>query len=295
MKENFNIVVTKHNTRGNKGKECSFQWLNGIAYASRGEDYDANLFELRNYNDVLAKWVEENSLRHWAMSKFPKKIWDKMMKNLVESYNAWLKNERHHSICTFFKDHVIKLGGLLVKHKDESLKWKGSIGPKIEDKVLLNITKGEGYVVNPYPNSNFGVSIDKVFVVTNLVNRTCTCMARQMSRLPCEHACAIIQSIGKNSADFFNEWFTLPKQEIIYSGNFCGIEMHDMPTIGDDGLVRSLRGDIIFGLNPPRTKRSPGRPREKRIEFQFQDKKIVYFFQCNMAGHNRVTCRNPLP
>ena len=87
-----------------------------------------------------------------------------------------------------------------------------------------------------------------------------------MSGLPCEHACAIIQSIGQNSANFFDKWFTFSKQEIIYSGNFCVIETHDMLTIGDDRLVRSLRGDIIFRLNPLRTKRSPGRPRKKRIE-----------------------------
>ena len=48
-----------------------------------------------------------------------------------------------------------------------------------------------------------------------------------------------------------------------------------MSTIGDDGLVRSLRSDIIFGLNPPYTKRPPGKPRKKRIESQFQDKRIV--------------------
>ena len=81
-----------------------------------------------------------------------------MTTNLAKSFNAWLKNERHHSICTFLMDHGIKLGGMLVKHK-ESLKWKGSIGPKIEEKILLNITKGEGYAVNPYLNSKFGVSI----------------------------------------------------------------------------------------------------------------------------------------
>ena len=38
---------------------------------------------------------------------------------------------------------------MLVNHKEESLKWKGSIGSKIEEKVLLNITKGEGYAINP--------------------------------------------------------------------------------------------------------------------------------------------------
>ena len=68
-----------------------------------------------------------------------------------------------------------------------------------------------------------------------------------------------------------------------------------MSTIGDDGLVRSLRGDIIFGLNPPLTKRMFGRPRKKRIESQFQDKRIVYRSRCNLSGYNRVTCNNPLP
>ena len=111
------------------------------------------------------------------MSKFPKKIWDKMTTNLAKSFNAWLKNECHHSICTFLMDHMIKLGGMLVKHKEESLKWKGSIGPKFEEKVLLTITKGEEYAVNPYPNSKFDVSIGRIFVITDLVNRTCTCMA----------------------------------------------------------------------------------------------------------------------
>ena len=160
-------------------------------------------------------------------------------------------------------DHMIKLGGMLIKHKEESLKWKGSIGLKIEEKVLLNMTNGEGYAINPYPNNKFGFSIGKIFVLTDLVNRTCTFMTWQMSGLPCEHACAIIQSIGQNSADFVDEWFTLPKQEIIYFGNFCGIEMHDMPTISDDGLVRSLKGVIILGLNPPRTKQPPSRLRKK--------------------------------
>ena len=55
LKENFSTIVTKHNARGNKGKECALQWLDSIAYARKGEDYDANLSELRNYHEVLAK------------------------------------------------------------------------------------------------------------------------------------------------------------------------------------------------------------------------------------------------
>ena len=42
---------------------------------------------------------------------------------------------------------------------------------------MKNITKGEGYVVSPFMNSRYGVSIGRVFVIVDLINRTCTCKA----------------------------------------------------------------------------------------------------------------------
>ena len=56
------------------------------------------MYELQKYNDALATWVLDNSLEHWAMSKFPKQRWDKMTTNFTESFNVWLRHERHHSI-----------------------------------------------------------------------------------------------------------------------------------------------------------------------------------------------------
>ncbi|RVW94875.1 hypothetical protein CK203_034615 [Vitis vinifera] len=88
LKENFSSFLSKHYTRGNKGKENALQFLDSIAYARLEHDYNVSMFELRKYNDALAKWVEENELEHWAMSKFPKQRWDKMTTNLAESFNA---------------------------------------------------------------------------------------------------------------------------------------------------------------------------------------------------------------
>ena len=44
-----------------------------------------------------------------------------MTTNLAESFNAWLRNERHHSICSFIIEHMTKLSAMLVKHKVESM------------------------------------------------------------------------------------------------------------------------------------------------------------------------------
>ncbi|XP_059591763.1 uncharacterized protein LOC100245246 isoform X1 [Vitis vinifera] len=294
LKENFSSFLSKHNTKGNKGKENALQLLDSIAYARLEHDYNVSMFELRKYNDTLATWVEENAPEHWAMSKFPKQRWDKMTTNLAESFNAWLRNERHHSIYNFLMEHMAKLGSMLVKHKEESNNWKGCIGPKIEDKVQQKIAKGEVYPVTPLMNGTFGVSIGSTFLNVDIMKRTCTCRGWEMLGIPCEHAAAVILSIGQNVVDFVQDWYKFPMQELIYSGSFSGIETHDMPIVDNDGLVRSIIGEVFFSLNPPHTKCPPGRPRKKRLESQFQDKRTVYCSRCHTSGHNRKTCKNPL-
>ena len=93
------------------------------------------------------------------MSKFPKRRWDKITTNLAESFNAWLRNERHHSTCSFIIEHMTKLGAMLVQHKAESNAWKGIIGLKIEEKVKINIAKGEVYSVSPFMETFYAVFV----------------------------------------------------------------------------------------------------------------------------------------
>ena len=158
------------------------------------------------------------------MLKFTKKKkrWDKMTTNLVESFNASLKNEHHYSICTFMMEHIIKFGGMLVKHKEKSKHWKRSISTKIGEKLMTNITKGEGYAVSPFMNSRFGVSIGTVFVIVDLINRICTCKAWKMSAIPCDHSCAIMQSIGQNVAEFVDEWSHFQSRILFIMVSFVG-------------------------------------------------------------------------
>ncbi|RVW81075.1 hypothetical protein CK203_045361 [Vitis vinifera] len=295
LKENFSSFLSKHNTRGNKGKENALQFLDSIAYGRLEHDYNVSMVELKKYNEALATWVEENAPHHWAMSKFPKQRWDKMTTNLAESFNAWLRIERHHSICNFLLEHMSKLASMLVKHQEESKNWKGCIGPKIEAKVQENIAKGAVYPVTPFKNGVFGVCIGRALLNVDILNHTCTCRGWQMLGISYEHATAVIISIGQNVTDFVDDCYKYPMQELIYGGSFSGIETHDMPTVDDDGLVRSITGEVFFSLKPPHTKRPPGRPRKKRIESQFQDKRPVYCSRCHMSGHNRKTCKNPLP
>ena len=74
-------------------------------------------------------------------------------------------------------EHIIKLGAMLVKHKEELNNLKGAIGPKIKEKVLGNIAKVKGHLVYPLSNNLFGVSMGTIYVNVHMGNKTCTCKA----------------------------------------------------------------------------------------------------------------------
>jgi len=46
--------------------------FNQLAYAATLAEYGQALDELRNYEQELARWVEDNELGRWAQSKFTK-------------------------------------------------------------------------------------------------------------------------------------------------------------------------------------------------------------------------------
>ncbi|RVW39291.1 hypothetical protein CK203_085102 [Vitis vinifera] len=239
IKENFSSFLTKLNTKGRKGKENALQMLDSIAYARLDCDYEVAMDTLRTFNHDLAKWVEENNPQHWAISKFKKMRWDKMTRSL------------------------------LVEHKNGLVKWNGCIGPKTEEKIALNIGKGENYITYLHLGSSMKVSNGKAFLEVNLMERTCTCKAWQMSGIPCDHACAAIRRMGFDVSDYVDDWYKYNLQEKIYSGSMRTLVTHDMPMIDEDGTVRDALGHTYPFLNPPTTKRPPGRPRKRRIESQF--------------------------
>ena len=153
-------------------------------------------------------------------------------------YCLWCHMSGHNvHCCNFLMEHITKLGAMLVKHKQESYNWKGSIGPKIEEKMTHNIVKGEVYPITPFMNGIFGVCIRRAFLNVDIMNQTCTCRVWQMLGILCEHATTIILSIGQNVVDFLKYWYKFPMQELIYSGSFSSIKIHDMPSVDDDGLV----------------------------------------------------------
>ena len=137
--------------------------LDNIAYARLEIDHNEAFEKLVCFNDSLAKWVTENNPEHWAMSKFLKKRWDKMTTNIVESFNVWLRDKRHQTIYTLLLMHMDKLVAMLDTHMHGTQKWKSVVGPKIEEKLMSNITRSGPISVLPYLGETFKVFTGEVY------------------------------------------------------------------------------------------------------------------------------------
>ncbi|RVW18380.1 hypothetical protein CK203_112317 [Vitis vinifera] len=215
LKEDFSHQLMM----GREGKDNALKLLDAVAYARLEIGYNSAMENLRRFDANLAKWVEDNNPEHWAMSKFPKKRWDKMNTNIFGSFSAWVKEEQHHTIFSFTEKHMDMLASLLVDAK---------------------------------------ISVD-------LRQHTCTCLAWQMSGIPCEHACAMIQKMNQDVYEFVDDWYHLFKQEMVYSGTLHPLEFQNLPTVHSDGNVHDPNGYVHVSLDPPVTKRCLGRPRRQRI------------------------------
>ena len=218
MKENFSSFFNRQNIRGKKGKEDALLLLDNIAYARLDIDYNEAFEKLVRFNGDLARWVAENSPEHWAMSKFLKKRWDKMTTNIAESFNAWLREERHQTIYTLLMMHMDKLVAMLDTHMRGTDKWKSVVGPKTEEKLMSNITRSALIIVMPYLGGTFKVFTGDVYLVVDMQQHKCTCLTWQMSGLPCPHVCAVIRTLRHDVYDYIDPCFKVSTQYLIYSG-----------------------------------------------------------------------------
>ncbi|XP_019079654.1 uncharacterized protein LOC109123690 [Vitis vinifera] len=244
VKENFSSFFNRQNIRGKKGKEDVLLLLDNIAYARLDIDYNEAFEKLVHFNGDLARWVAENSPEHWAMSKFLKKRWDKMTTNIAESFNAWLREERHQTIYTLLMMHMDKLVAMLDTHMRGTDKWKSVVGPKTEENLMSNITRSAPITVMPYLGGTFKVFTGEVYLVVDMQQHKCTCLTWQMSELPCPHVCVVIRTLRHDVYDYIDPCFKVSTQQLIYSviiltmaGNgLDGSAASSLPLSGSNGL-----------------------------------------------------------
>ncbi|XP_028806046.1 uncharacterized protein LOC114760899 [Neltuma alba] len=110
IKENFSSEIMKMNkgqTRTNgRSKDDALHLLDKIAYARTDEKFEAIMDDMRAFSPRLFDWlIRHGDVDRWAKSRFPYKRWDNITSNITESFNAWMVNERKHTVPQLIYEH----------------------------------------------------------------------------------------------------------------------------------------------------------------------------------------------
>ncbi|XP_020424436.1 uncharacterized protein LOC109950301 [Prunus persica] len=120
-------------------------------------------------------------------------------------------------------------------------------------------------------------------VMVDLEQRTCSCRLWQIDGFPCTHAVAAILAKRDSVYDYV---------ECYYKTDFFR-KAYESPIfpIPDIGKGLGSNGSAAGVVLPPITKRPAGRPPTKRIKVFGEFKRPLKCSRCNVAGHNRKTCK----
>ncbi|KAF7120064.1 hypothetical protein RHSIM_Rhsim13G0145400 [Rhododendron simsii] len=303
LKENFSKFASSKGLKAER-RNTALKVVNDLAYARTEDSFKYHLGKLYEISPDLSKWVEDNNPKHWSNAFFPYKRWDKMYTNLAECFNSWILPLRDLDIIQFMTGHVSKTTELLLRKHTEVRKWKLSVGKEIEKEIKKSQEYARKFTHRNSSPTEFIVANDtrKLYAV-KLIPRHCSCLAWQMSGIPCAHAAHAIQSSGFSIFDMVDPFRKKEMQMAIYDNTMSPVPLHDMPSpssflaaneLNDNNVNNGVSCTDPF-LHPPAVKPPVGQPKKRRIESQTQDKGTVFCSRCREPGHNRNTCQSAIP
>src|SRR5262249_29177785 len=121
----------------------------------------------------------------------------------------------------------------------------------------------------------------------NLNLKTCSCREFDLDQIPCAHALAVARSRRINPYTLCSRYYTAAALVDAYAEPIRPLGHPTEWVVSDEVSAR-----VVL---PPITRRQIGRRRKERIPSTGEDMGMRKCGRCGGRGHNRVTCKNPIP
>lgn len=254
------------------------------AYAPRLEAFERCTENIKGISPDAFKWVIENDPKHWANAFFEGARYNHMSSNFGQSFYSWV-SEAHDLPITQMVDVLRgKMMESIYAHRVESNQWNTRLTPSNEEKLQKETSMARSLQVLLSHGSTFEVRGEAVDIV-DVDHWDCSCRGWQLTGLPCCHAIAVFECIGRSPYDYCSRYFTVENYRLTYSESIHPVPNVDRPMQTESDLVPLI-------VTPPPTKRPPGRPKMKQIESVDTIKRQLQCSKCKGLGHNKKTCKD---
>ncbi|CAH9090814.1 unnamed protein product [Cuscuta epithymum] len=276
-----------------KGSAVDLGWKFKAAYkAATLKEFEEYMCLLDSQDVRIRPWLEKVGTHKWAKCMCGPSRYDVMTSNCAESMNNVNAAAREYCIAKLLDFIRERMQQWFVKRKEKAEKTQTILTNKHEKHLVALQSQAAKLKVKPASYFEFEV-VDRhcrSFVV-DLQARTCTCAEFQLNHFVCVHGVAAIGICPRVSCyDYISPYYTRD----YWLSTWTGV-MHPIRD-RESWLVPSHISSIR--CKPPScSKRPPGRPRKSRIPSigEHRGTKRSKCSRCHTLGHNKKTCRNPIP
>lgn len=254
------------------------------AYAPRLEAFERCADSIKGISPEAYNWVVQSKPEQWANAFFPGSRYNLMTSSFGEMFYSWV-SEAHELPITQMVDVLRgKMMELIYTRRVESNQWLSRLTPSKEDKLQKEIATSRSLQVLLAHGSIFEVRGESIDIV-DIDHWDCSCKEWQLTGLPCCHAIAVFECIGRDPYEYCSRYFMAESYRLTYSES-----IHPVPNVDRPIQSESLQLGVI--VSPPPTKRRPGRPKMKQAGFIDVVKRQLQCSKCKGLGHNKKTCKD---
>lgn len=265
-------------------------WI--IAKSTTENDFKAQIEVMRGLSNAADDDLLTTNYQKWCKAFYtPMACCDSVDNNMSEVFNAYILKSRHKPIITMLEDIREGLMERLHKKRDEIGTKELELCPRIQKKVERNKVFARGW--NAFWDGGFCYGVrdgaTQTKYVVNLIEKTCSCNAWQISGVPCKHAVVAIWHKVDEPEQYASDYFRIGTYMKAY-----------------DYLLEPLNGPEEW----PESARVVIAPQLKKIQNRRKTKRRLQVGEvsksgklkktgttmtcsaCGIAGHNKRKCKN---
>ncbi|KAL0898723.1 hypothetical protein Bca101_082684 [Brassica carinata] len=231
------------------------------ARAYRLSEFYKTFNEIKRVNASCADYLVGIGFEHWARSHFSGDRYNVMISNVAETWNSVLRETREFPILSLIEYIRSKLMHWFSLRRQIKPKGSSILTPRAVDIMTAIFENSGAFTVSLIETREYEVKDrDGDLYHVSLNNKSCTCYEFQALMIPCTHAIAAATRYKVPVDTLADEYYSLAYYREAYSNPINPVvDIENVETLTSDN------SDSVVEINPPTSRRPPGRPRKTRI------------------------------
>nr|XP_016447428.1 PREDICTED: uncharacterized protein LOC107772430 [Nicotiana tabacum] len=277
------IYHLEQNLKRRKVKSEVIKLFQSVARVYRRKEFDLYMSDIAKVDKKTYDYLMEEPPERWARSCSPRRRYDMLTTDIVESMNSVLLEARELPILRMMDFIQVKLQRWFYERRNKAEGTFYDVSCWVEEELKKKIDLA--FTLNVFPIDSWRSRVEEegITFLVDLNKRTFDCFQFQFDELPCIHAIAAIEKRNIKKSNFCSHWYLKESWLKTYE-----LQIHLVGHIDSWIVPESVKSQIV---KPPDFKVPPGRRQKKRHIPATESSKITFKCgRCRRIGHNRTAC-----